>query len=320
MPSIAQPVSVDRSGKAPARMQIVRIVGASYSGSTALGYALNTVDSYFFGSETYRLLRSFQKRTERLKGQSSYPQCDMCGPDCAYWSHELIERVKAEQIDSLEAVYRLFELLNPDVSVYVDGSKQLRCYKSLEPGRNLVSVKHPMRMIASSAYNDRRAIGFASNGFADLRAEIAEAGDRFLTYAATYLARLADTYDRIFTRVPDGFVCKVDQMHVDGMSGFAALSRHLELGENRIFPIEFSKYPVHTLGGNRAPYWQALQTQQGKSVQNHRKAYYDTAESIGDWVLDNKYRIIFDELTLDAVRNMDQYARACRALGYAAQP
>ena len=301
-------------------MQIVQVLGASYSGSTALGYALNTADSYFFGSETYRLLHSFQKRAERLKGHSNYPQCDMCGTDCTYWSHELIERAKTEQIDSLEAVYRLFESLNPNVSFYIDGSKQLRCYKTFKPGKNLVSVKHPMRMIASSTYNDRRAIGFASNGFADLKAEIAEAGDRFLAYASKYLTRLANTYDRIFARVPDGFVCRVDQMHLDGMSGFNALAGHLELGENRIFPTEFSKYPVHTLGGNRAPYWMALQTQQGKSVRNPRKAYYDTAESIGDWALDNKYRILFDEPTRDAIRNMEQYAHACQALGYSAQP
>jgi hypothetical protein len=30
-------------------LQIVRISGASYSGSTALGYVLNTAEGYFFG-------------------------------------------------------------------------------------------------------------------------------------------------------------------------------------------------------------------------------------------------------------------------------
>ncbi len=37
-------------------MKVVQILGPSYSGSTVLGYILNTAPGWFFGSEVHRLL------------------------------------------------------------------------------------------------------------------------------------------------------------------------------------------------------------------------------------------------------------------------
>ena len=317
MPTTLQaPAAIPAQGT----MQIVRIFGASYSGSTALGYALNTAESYFFGSETFRLLHSVQQRWERLKGQPRHPECDMCGADCAYWSRDLIERIRSARVDRLEDVYALFSAYNPDVAVYVDGSKLISCYRRFTPGKNLISVKHPMRMIASTIYNDRRRIGFSSKRFADLKVEIVNSEAKFAEFSGKYLRQLSNTYDQIFSWVKDGFVCRVDRMHENGLEGFDALSDHLELGTKKIFPTEFSKYPVHTLGGNRAPYWRVAERQQGRRIRNPRKDYYDTAQSIGDWALDDKYLLLFDDEVLDRIRGMDAYKRACACLGYDLQP
>jgi hypothetical protein len=296
-------------------MRVVRIFGAAYSGSTALGYVLNTNDGYFFGSETYRLLQQFQDRRKRLTGDYKYPVCDMCGHGCPHWTPALLREIRARRADSLELVYAAFSRHNPAVEVYVDGTKLLRFYDLVSPGKNLVSVKHPLRMLASSAYNDGPKIGFATRTFEAMRLEISRDRQEFLIYAAKYFNKLIRTYDQILTQVPDRHVCRVDAMHENDMEGFQTLSGYLGLAA-KLDPRDFSRFPVHTLGGNRAPLWMAQERQQGKTVDHPRRKYYESAQSIGDWSLDDKHALLFDPDTRRDILGLAAYRTACALLEY----
>lgn len=296
-------------------MQIVRISGASYSGSTALGYVLNTAEGYFFGSETYRLLDRFQERSKRMSGRYRHPRCDVCGPDCRYWSKDLLAEIRSARLDSLAAIYAAFSRHNPEVSVYVDGSKDLRWYDGDFTGKNLVSMKHPLRMIASSTYNDRKTIGLESTEFDQLRREISLRKELLLDYAGKYLTRLSRTYDALLRSLEDRLICRADQMHEDGFAGFHRLSAYLDL-DVKIHPTDFSGFPVHTLGGNRAPLWRVLERQKGREIDHPRKKYYDSAQGIGDWSLDNKYAVLFTPEVQEELKELKAYARACAVLGY----
>jgi hypothetical protein len=295
-------------------MRVVRIFGASYSGSTALGYVLNTAEGYFFGSETYRLLLAFQERQKRLTGRYRFPTCDMCGADCPRWSRALMRELRSDRVERLEQVYAAFARRNPEVAVYVDGSKHLRVYDLAVAGQNLVSVKHPLRMVASSTYNDRRQIGFSSTEFGELRQEISENRAVFLDYARAYLGKLSKIYAQILESLPDSHVCRMDAMHENDMEGFGVLAAHL--GLEGLDPTDFARFPVHTLGGNRAPLWKAQERQQGKTVDHPRRKYYETARSIGDWSIDDKHALIFTDAVRAEIMALGPYRRACALLGY----
>jgi hypothetical protein len=296
-------------------LQIVRISGASYSGSTALGYVLNTAEGYFFGSETYRLLDRFQERSKRMSGRYRRPQCDVCGPACQYWSKDLLTEIWSARLDSLAAIYAAFSRHNPEVAVYVDGSKDLRWYDKDLAGKNIVSMKHPLRMIASSVYNDRKVIGLLSNEFDNIKQEISIKKELALSYAEKYLMRLSKIYDALFRSLENCLICRADQMHENGFAGFHELSAYLNL-DTKIHPTDFSGFPVHTLGGNRAPLWRVLERQTGREIDHPRKKYYDSAQAIGDWSLDNKYAILFTPEIQEALKGLEAYARACAVLGY----
>jgi hypothetical protein len=107
-------------------MKTCQIVGPSYSGSTVLGYALNTCDRVFFGSETYRLLKSFRQKASENNKCDWWPLCDHCGVNCAYWNREFFKELESMNANTLSEVYELISIRYPDIGIYVDGSKQLR--------------------------------------------------------------------------------------------------------------------------------------------------------------------------------------------------
>lgn len=296
---------------------VIRIAGASYSGSTALGYFLNTAPGFVFGSELYRLLPAFAQA--RPEGERSV--CDCCGPDCEIWTPALRAALLDDPDAGLAQVYDLFFSGRPAGSVLVDGSKALAWYTGgpapRQRMRYLVSVKHPLRMMASYLYNDRKLVPKKARSTLDsCRKWLCSHPDAVQSSIETTCMRLADQYRSIhtFTQTTPASWCRSDDPLdvAQTLAGIAA-----EFGVS-IAPERMALVPCHSIGGNRSLVWQARAFAEppGSPQQDSaRWAYYEQKRGSG-FVQDNKYEVLLVGAPADWVRSAARRHDLYRLLGY----
>lgn len=197
-------------------MKIVQIMGPSYSGSTALGYMLNTADGWFFGSEIYRALKSFRDVSLEKKGKVAEVLCDFCGKECPFGSESLKKEIFDLDADSLNEVYSLFSKYHPSIEVFVDGSKSMKWYQGNEGDWQIVSAKHPIRLVASHLYNNRYKIGFKGGSFEEFSGYIDKNINSAADFSSRVLRNLRFSYESMLDLpVKRPYLCKVDEMHVN---------------------------------------------------------------------------------------------------------
>jgi hypothetical protein len=300
---------------------VIRILGASYSGSTALGYFLNTAPGFVFGSELYRLLPAF---ASARPGDAESAFCDHCGPDCKVWSPALRSALRGDPEAGLAQVYELFFAMQPQSRVLVDGSKSLAWYTSGPMPRQrlhyLVSVKHPVRLVASYLYNDRRLVpAQARSTLATCGHWLATNPDRIRPVVETVCLRLADQYRALrgFTET-DARWCRTDD---PGDVEQVLASIGTEFGVE-MDPQRMHRMACHSIGGNRSLVWQskAFAERPGSPRQdNARWAYYRQNRGSG-FVQDNKFEILFAGPALDWVMHAARRHDLFQLLGYGESP
>lgn len=276
-------------------MKTIQILGPSYAGSTALGYALNTVDGYLFGSELRRIMPDIRKQLQKR------PSCDLCGEKCEYWSDELYNRLTSLNSCSLDDIYRLFAEMHPEVKALVDGSKSLDATKNTHADFRVLTVKHPIRLLASAIYNDRKKLNIKDDSIEVIGSMLEENPQRTNEIAEAKLTEALNTYTKFFENFDELYVFKNDTAHHNDFEAFRALEKELFLAQESIKATQFAETPCHSIGGNRAPFWLAQKAQLGKQITNPRAAYYESTVSYGDWRIDNKYKTILSERVIDRI-------------------
>lgn len=81
-------------------------------------------------------------------------------------------------------------------------------------------------------------------------------------------------------------------------------------------PTRFSNFEAHTLGGNRAPFWQVVSSNKKDASFGARHEYYKKTDSIGDFKVDDKYKEIFSGGFIEEVEKFEDYLSLCKTLGY----
>lgn len=291
-------------------MKIIQILGPSYAGSTALGYALNTVDGYLFGSELRRILPATRKQLQQR------PSCDLCGKECEYWSDDLYDRLNSINPCSLDNIYSLFAEMHPVVEALVDDSKSLDATKNTHAEFRILTVKHPIRLLASAIYNDRKKLNINHDSFEAAGSMLEESLQRTTEITEAKLTKYLNTYTNFFESFDDLYIFKNDTAHHNDFEAFRGLEEELSLASKSIKATQFAETPCHSIGGNRAPFWIAQKAQLGKKTTNPRAAYYEDAISYGDWRIDNKYKTIFSENLIDRLLDSKVYKDLSVLLGY----
>lgn len=290
-------------------MKVIQILGPSYCGSTVLGYALNTLDGFFFGSEVRRQLKSF-----RDVNGNGFPICDYCGVKCCYWSHDFMKRT--ESFLNLQDIYNEFSASYPEVEYFVDASKLIESYSGTKPFARIICVKHPLRMLSSHIYNSRKKLNINIDDYSLFKGYVEANAEYMVEYSIKYLKSLLLTYQNFFSLGGDCFYFKTDEAHLDNMKIFDDLLVYLKV-DNRILNVkEFSKFPCHSLGGNRAPVHLMKKKNSLKSSMNDRFEYYDRTESYGDWKIDNKYKEILPSDFAQYVQGIPEFKCLLDVLGY----
>ena len=287
-------------------MKILQILGPSYSGSTVLGYALNTIDGFFFGSEVKRLLRP------QREGRAQRPLCDHCGQNCAYWSNEALADIG--QMTKLSELYPYFGARHPEVAWFVDGSKGATFYEGSQADLKILCVKHPMRLIASTFYNERKALGIEPEEYGEFSAALA-ARDDLGSLIGTVAAKLRSTYEQMIEKSPEAVVFRNDKAHLKDFAEFRALERRLGVAPHSAHPEGYSRVPCHSIGGNRAPVWIAAGKLSERS-KSPRNRYYAAAPALGDWRIDDKYRMLLSGAVMDRIAADPSYRASLGLLGY----
>jgi len=296
-------------------VSVVKIVGPSYCGSTALGCAMNTGEGFFFGSEIYRQLKKF--REEAKDGRFS--SCDFCGPSCEYWSSDLHATLRNLEVDSLAEVYELLAARHPEITVIVDGSKSTPLPDE-NPDFIVVPTKHPVRLLASHIYNRRTRFGIDSEQLNVVGQLLEESWDEHQRTVARAANGFLKSYRDIFALCAEAHVFRSDEAHKDGFQAFRELEEYLGVSRGTFDPESFSRVPSHTIGGNRVPIW-LTKNASGQSIPNNpRFEYYSSSSSLGDWKLDDKFEHVFRPPTLDAISSLPAYQALCELLDYDARP
>lgn len=316
-------------------MRVVQIVGPSYSGSTALGYILNAEQGWFFGSEIYRLLPSFVTDQDRARRA----RCTYCGSDCPYWHQELLAAVAALPESARVAdVYPLFAEAHPETTHFVDGSKGARWYQDAWQGTQVLAAKHPLRMAGSHLYNRASELGMRPTPpFERFRRRARQNREQVARSAGRMLEGILAEYRGLLAQVPDGYVCRTDQLHLDGFAEFTALAERLDTSADPERVTGFSRYDVHPIGGNRSLVWQQVaRGGQGRAAEfgnrpdrdkpaglpaSPRRDYYSgDGGSLGDYRVDDKHVQTLPTRLVADIKTMDSYQELCELLGYSLEP
>lgn len=293
-------------------MKVVHILGPSYSGTTALGFVLNTSEKIFFGSEVVRATPDYRSTKEN----GWLPHCDLCGVDCSYWSKDFFEATKDS--DGLAGIYDEFGKRHPEIDFFVDASKSIANFRGVSSHKSIITLKHPMRMVASKFYNDRRKHGILTDSYHDFKVEFL--GSKFIGEIRSYLLWLDNKYKNYFSDRPNAFLFFSDKAHYNKFHIFYELEDFLCLDYKSLDPISFSKYPCHSLGGNRAPVWLGKKSRGELLKKNDRLDFYMSAKSLGDWKIDNKWELLISEEFAEEISALDEYVSICKSLGYEKYP
>jgi hypothetical protein len=290
----------------PGRRRVVRIIGASYSGSTALGYFLNTGANVVFGSELYRLLPAFTAPQR----DTAPTLCDHCGENCPWWSPALRARLQAQPDARLRDLYDAI-FAHPDwgTRVLVDGTKSIRWYADAAEERydiaHVVTTKHPLRLISSYLYNHRTLIPRgARRSLETCNRYLLEHREAWWPTAETWVRRLAAQYAEIegFLQGREALWCATDD-ETQVMATLAKLGARL--GET-FDPARMAEVPCHSIGGNRSLVWQARRYEHGPLLpvqDGARFDYYRAAPKAG-FLRDDKYRQLLAGGLGDAVATL----------------
>ncbi|RUR27853.1 hypothetical protein ELY33_14780 [Vreelandella andesensis] len=196
-------------------MKKVQILGPSYSGTTVLGYILNTSDGWFFGSEVHRLLYSYVEKYGAKNKNIANPKCDFCGMDCKYWTRNLLMELKDNKSDTLQDIYDVFQKHHPEISTFVDSSKKLEFFHDTKIDYTLIASKHPVRLLASRFYNKRESLGVNSEALSSVFNAIQGDKAKFLDYAKEEVNYFYLTYSDFFKNSANGMLIKMDEIVFD---------------------------------------------------------------------------------------------------------
>jgi hypothetical protein len=293
-------------------MKIVQIAGPAYCGSTALGFALNTIPGFFFGSEVLFLLKS--ERIKQFGSEDRFLRCNNCGMECDYWSKGFYESLR--EVDSLNVLYEKFSSQNPEVKYFVDASKRYHFFKNTEPFARIVCAKDPLRLLASYLYNKKNEMGIGSEDYQGFSEEILTKSDYIVSVSKKYLEQMEELYTRIFKNEGEFFYFQTDRAHEDNFSVFTDLMKYLKVESGLPDVTNFSNYECHSIGGNRAPL-NLVGGRNKKSISsNPRFDYYRKQNEYGDWKLDNKYLEVLPESFRDDIVRTVEYCQLRGLLGY----
>lgn len=298
-------------------MRVIQLVGPGYSGSTAIGFMLNANDGWFFGSEIYRLLASRQQK----RPSRGATQCSVCGPRCPFWTQALRSEILSRAEHTVADIYRAFAKAHPAVDSFVDGSKAASLYRRSWSDVQVITAKHPLRMVTSYLYNQPRKLGFKrSPEFSVFRAAGEKRSAEFIALAQLVMRRLLREYENVLQTAPNGLVCPTDELHLNTFEQFRRLCNHVGAPFDRGALQKFSAFPVHPIGGNKAPLWQRMDAAVARAepaAPNVRRRYYShSAQAWGDYRIDNKFEEILPVGLRDEVMDLRAYAGLCDLLQY----
>ena len=291
-------------------MIVIQILGPSYSGSTVLGYALNTIPGYIFGSELRRILPAQRRR------RSQRPSCDFCGVECEYWSDNLFKEMDRKKVSSLDGIYEIFSKRHPEVVTLVDASKTVVSIGSAPADYRILCKKHPIRLLASYLYNDRKKYKIKHEKISDFGKILSINLEKTISICEKKLSELLFDYKSLSEVFPNHISFKSDHAHLNDFRDFRFLEKILSVTDQSIKPTKFSSFPCHSVGGNRAPVWISKASQGGEIFDQDRFRFYQDTTSFGDWKIDNKYSIVFSEDIIDRLSRLEIYSELCEYLGY----
>jgi hypothetical protein len=209
--------------------------------------------------------------------------------------------------------------------VLVDGSKTLAWYAAKptprQPIAHVLSVKHPLRLIASYLYNDARLIPpEAKTTLEGCHLHLLRERRHTQAFIAEVCERLRGQYQSMIT------YCEgqtLQRCRSDDLSSIRAMLADFGESHGAHFePEALRTHPCHSIGGNRSLVWQsgAYLSGPGRRGQDGaRYAYYKEQDRTG-FVQDDKYRLLLGDELMAPACEAARRAGLFELLGYDERP
>lgn len=257
------------------KMDVIAVLGLSFSGSTLLNTILGAHPDIAGAGELFMLLA---RRREELFHTEI--KCNRCSGGCAFWTEELIYGLSAD------ALYRRISKVF-DKSILCDSSKAWQWFDFIQMFTDkavrftyVVIVKHPIRHLASWLLNSGGDI------FADKREmllNLADMFERFYFRLSLYIQRQKDMGNKVFCLRYEDIVSNPQETLTPVLN---TLQLEYVPAMDKCFEVAH-----HQIGGNDGTFF-STSKKWIKETNSIKKNYYEKKNGI---FLDDKYKLIFSE-------------------------
>lgn len=213
-------------------LTVLGVLGTVYSGSTALGMALNSHPEIgFIGESGHAISGWFEPYVERYKRP---PLCDLCRPqgkECPFWDTSEMP-YRPEDVHRVQAERRGVNII-ADTTKFQGIFEKLVAASSADRYAFVILIKEPLRQLASFRRN-----------LAASWLESYDATGRAKAYCNQYRGHLefvADKPHRIFA---------YEEFASDPALALNSIAEMLAVDPSGFDPINYRRFPHHTIGGN----------------------------------------------------------------------
>jgi hypothetical protein len=272
----------------PKDLEVVGIVGTSFSGSTVLNLMLGAHPSIYAGGELSALILG--------RGDETVAACSACGFACPYWDETARNAVTKANL------YRIIES-RFDQRVIVDSSKSIEWFHEVLASeahrgiaaRYILMVKHPIRWVASCLANV--TLHEPRQGAGGLLGRLLPSAKR-RAFIEEQVNDLAAHYDQLLPQLESARSAgRYHRVHYERFvaDSRAAVEPVLQaLGLTYVPAMaDFSKATYHQIAGNAGPLFQAGQGwPKGTKPNAVRKKFYEAGAGLR---IDDKYQELMSD-------------------------
>jgi hypothetical protein len=291
------------------RIDVIGILGTSFSGSTLLNLMLGAHPSIYAGGELSALILN--------RGDPAIASCTACGIECRYWTGTARSEVtKASLYTTVQQVF--------GKRVIVDSSKSIDWFREVlaSPEHEhcvpsyVLMVKHPIRYLASCLTNiwENRSGTHGASLFA--KRSIQEERDAFFDEQVELLQAFYQGFFRTLDETAAGATFHL--VHYERLVADAHVALMPILGAVSLAHLpqmdDFFRAEFHQIGGNAGPLYQAGQGwPKGHEPSMERKKFYEASASLR---IDDKYRQSLTARELSRLKAHPTVRALCDRLGY----
>lgn len=293
---------------------LICIVGMPYCGSTVVSYIIGAHSNIYSGADLYKLSPRYDAK------------CSICGDKCKVWNESSKKEVYQAHEKSMTQYFHAISKITGNEYI-CDASKspdyfQNKVISTEIPTTYVNMIKHPIRHLSSLLFNHYFVKKLKIRGSEQIEAYKSIHWQNILNFLDNSIDRINSHMDKVEElRNKIGNSNWIDVKYEDiVLKSSETLTEIIELSglEFEKSQLQYQDAELHPIVGNTGPLRRLKSARgQGSSVKKNvdlRAAFYDSGKS--SIIMDDKYKMLFNENELLLISNLESFTKLCKRLGY----